>query len=388
MRRSSRRARRRWIPSVAAVSLCLLPLLAACGGNSARAAFSPAELRAELGRQLPPDRRGDVVVPHEVTAEMRDLADSLTAGSSSDHTKADRLVRAITDANGFGVRWERVTTTVARETYRNRIGNCLSMTALYVGLARSLNLTAYYVDASDRVNDLTREDGEELLVDTGHIAAAVRTERGWSLVDFTGEITQYRTFRRIDDKEALAHFYNNRGYEILSRASEAGVSLGASITGEDDGSDAGLWEQSLRDFTMSTFVAPDFGRALNNQGVALSRLGRDEEARAAYTRAVAADEEFAAPRHNLGNLHLRRGEYEEAAHWYRVAAKLQRKNPYLHYHLGLALYQAGDIEGSVKAFERSIALKQDYREPRNVLAQAYRQLGRLEDAEKVTRSSG
>lgn len=373
MSRLPRRSRRFGATGRACAALLLLALGAGCGPGS-KVAFSPQELRSELARDLPPERRGDVVVPHEVTPEMRALADDFTKGASSDHSRADRLVRAVTDENAFDVKWERVTTTVARETFANRVGNCLSMTALYVGLARALNLTAYYVDASDRVNDLTREDSEELLVDTGHIAAAVRTERGWSLVDFTGEITQYRTFRRIDDKEALAHFYNNRGYEVLSRAGE--------------NADDPVWEEALRDFTMATLVAPDFGRALNNQGVALSKLRRGDEAEQAYRRAAIADREFAAPRHNLGNLHLRRGEFEEAANWYRLAIREQSKNPYLHYHLGLALYQGGDLEGSIEAFERAIALKHDYREPRNLLAQAYRQQGRFEEAEKVQKTSG
>ena len=65
---------------------------------------------------------------------------------------------------------------------------------------------------------------------------------------------------------------------------------------------------------------------------------------------------------------------------------MQSQNPYLRYHYGLALYQFGDVEGSIESFERAIALKHDYIEPRNLLAQAYRHQGRYEDAERVSKA--
>lgn len=350
---------------------CLLgvSVLPACA-SSHQMAFRPHELRTRLAAKVPAERRGDLLVPFEVTPEMVARAADLTKHPTSDRERADKLVRAVTDANGFNVKWEPVTTTVPRETLEQGRGNCLSMTSLYIGLARGLGLDAYYVDASDRVNSLTRE--EALLVDTGHIVATVRTERGWTLIDFTGEITGYRTFRMIDDVEALAHFYNNHGFEIISDAQRADEPV--------------PWEGALRDFTMATLVQPGFTRALNNQGVALSRLGRIDEAEQAYLRAAAADRDFSAPRHNLGNLHLRRKDYAQAIRWYGVAIAMESKNPYLRYHLGLALYQSGDVAGAIPEFERAIKLKHDYEEPRNLLAQAYRQQGRLEEAERIRRS--
>ena len=314
------------------------------------------------------DRMGDILVPFQPTPEMVERALEYVESATSDSARSDTLVRAITDRRQFGLSYERVATTVAPETLANGHGNCLSMTSLYIGLARAVGLTAYYVDASDRVNALLRED--ELIVDTGHIAATVHTVAGWSLVDFTGEISNYRTFRVIDDLEALAHFYNNRGYETISVAQAADGKV--------------PWERALRDFEMSTQVLPGFARAENNRGVAMSRLGNDDGAEGAYQAAVSSDGRFAAPRHNLGNIYLRRGDFELATRWYRRAIGLQGNNPFVHYHLGLAQYQSGDIAGSIASLERAIALKHDYREPRYLLARAYRTQGRTEDAERVS----
>ena len=360
---SSRRLSR----CTAALALPATLLFVAGCAAAPQLAYSPREIREHFGAGAAPQRAGNLVVPFEVSAQMVELAEDYTSGAGTDHGRANLLVQAITDDHGFGIEYNPVATTVARETVRKKSGNCLSMTSVFVGLARSLGITAYYVDASDRVNALTRE--EELLVDTGHIAATVRSERGWALVDFTGEITNYRTFRVIDDLEALAHFYNNRGYERII---------------EDRPADEPIpWQEALDNFTMAIAVDPLFSRAHNNLGVALARLGRDPEAEQSYQRAVEADESFAAPRHNLGNLYMRRGDWQQSIRWYGAAARLERNNPYLHYHLGLARHQAGDLEGAIEAFERAIALKNDYAEPRNLLAQTYRQLGRHEEAERV-----
>ncbi len=338
-----------------------------CTAADKRVAYSPHQLRAEVSPRIPTDRVSDVLVPFEPTAEMVARAKKYTDGGTSAYARADLLVRAITAGHQFDVQWVPVVTTVARETLANGHGNCLSMTSLFVGLARGIGLDAYYVDASDRVNEVGRED--ELIVDNGHIAATVHTDRGWSLVDFTGELSDYRTFRVIDDIEALAHYYNNRGYERISLASLENREV--------------PWDEALADFQLATYVLPEFSRAQNNLGVAYARQGDDIAAEVAYRVAVEADAEFAAPRHNMGNLSLRRDDPDRAVYWYTLAIKLQKNNPYAHYHLGLALDQVGDSEGSIKAFRRAIALKHDYAEPRNMLAAAYRRLGRMDEAERV-----
>ncbi len=350
---------------VAVLGLALLGI--GCSAAQKQVAYSPHQLRAEVSPRVPVERAGEVLVPFEPTAAMVARAKKYTEGAATAYQRADMLVAAITAGHQFDVQWVPVVTTVARDTLSNGHGNCLSMTSLFVGLARGIGLDAYYVDASDRVNEIGRED--ELIVDNGHIAATVHTDRGWSLVDFTGELSEYRTFRVIDDVEALAHYYNNRGYERISLASLEGREV--------------PWDEALSDFQLATYVLADFSRAQNNLGVAHARLGDDVAAEVAYRLAVSSDEEFAAPRHNLGNLSLRRGDPDRAVYWYTLAIKLQKNNPYAHYHLGLALNQAGDAEGSIKAFQRAIALKHDYAEPRNLLAVAYRRQGRMEEAERV-----
>jgi Flp pilus assembly protein TadD len=143
------------------------------------------------------------------------------------------------------------------------------------------------------------------------------------------------------------------------------------------------WEEALRNFELATKVRPEFTLALNNLGVAYTRLDDLEAAETAYRMVIAIDPESDSAYHNLGNLQSRRGDLLAALSSYGEALKHRRRNPYLHYHRGVAQYRLGDLVGAEESFKRAISLEREYIEPRNLLAQVYTQQGRLEEAAKV-----
>lgn len=357
---------------MATLSVCAALSLASCAstGNANQTAYLPDELKAEAERRVMNARPGEIIVPYQVTPELIERAHGLTRYVRSEYETARVLIAAITDEDEFGIEYRATATAPANETVARGYGNCLALTSVFIGLARGVGLEAYYIDASDRVNDIRRE--EEVIVDSGHIAAVTRTERGWTMVDFAGELPHYRTFQIIDDLTALAHYYNNRGYEIIDGASRAGQEV--------------PWDQVRRSFDIATKVRPDFSLAHNNLGVLDARAGNAEGAERYYLAAIRADEAFAAPYHNLGNLKLSAGDLDGAIEAYDEAVRIRKRNPYLHYHRGLALYQRGDWEEAAAAFESAIGLDRDYVEPRNLLAQVYDKMGRHEDAERVRKS--
>ena len=358
--------------SVVSLSVCAALSLASCAstGKPDQVAYSPAELRSEAERRVMNARPGEIIVPYQVTPELVARAQELTRYIRSEYDAARALIEAVTDENQFGLKYQATATAPADETVLRGYGNCLALTSVFIGLARGIGLEVYYIDASDRVNEIRRE--LEIIVDSGHIAAVTRTERGWTMVDFAGELPNYRTFRVIDDLTVLAHYYNNRGYEIIDEASQSGQEV--------------PWDQVRRSFDIATKVRPGFSLAHNNLGVLNAQAGQDEAAERAYLSAIDADPNFAAPYHNLGNLKLSQGELDDAIVAYDEAIRIKTKNPYLHYHRGLALYRQGQLEEAAAAFERAISLKRDYVEPRNLLAQTYDKLGRHEDAERVRKS--
>jgi tetratricopeptide (TPR) repeat protein len=201
-----------------------------------------------------------------------------------------------------------------------------------------VGLDAYYIDASFDVHE-TRRTPDGLAVNTGHITAMVRTPGGNMGLDFEqlGPIARYRV---IDDVEALANFYNNRGYELLERARERGE--------EPD------WTAIADQFSLATMVMPGFARAWSNAGFVAARRGRLEEAKAFYREAIRRDGALAAPRNNLGALLLESGDAAAAVELLETAARLEPGASHIQYNLARARLASGDRGGARKALLRAV----------------------------------
>ena len=172
------------------------------------------------------------------------------------------------------VRYDPHVTATARETVARRAGNCLSIATLFVGLAREAGLEAYYIEAYDRGYQFRQE--ADLIVSVGHVTAQVVTERGPLYLDFAGTLKSYRHIRRMDDMQALAHFFNNRGYESIQLEN-------AATAGPPD------WARAARNFELASAIDPDYAAAINNLGLVLTRMGRFDDAETQYRRAIVAD---------------------------------------------------------------------------------------------------
>ena len=95
---------------------------------------------------------------------------------------------------------------------------------------------------------------------------------GTKLIDFSGAVTAESRVHIIDDLEAVAHSYNNRGYECIYQARQANFQVS--------------WHEVRADFVLATQIKPSVARAWNNLGVALGRLGDPEGAQGALERGL------------------------------------------------------------------------------------------------------
>jgi tetratricopeptide (TPR) repeat protein len=161
--------------------------------------------------------------------------------------------------------------------------------------------------------------------------------------------------RILDDLQALAHFYNNRGYELLLAATRNAEPL--------------PWEIARADFAAATRLHPGLGRAWNNFGIAEARLGRSREAETAYRMAVTQDPTLSEPHSNLGVLELAQGRVQSALRAFERAVEIAPRNPYHHYHLGVALAAGSQIGPAIAALERALALKPDHAASRAKLSE-------------------
>ena len=313
-------------------------------------AYSPEQLRSEVHARVPELPETEIIVPYELDPALVERARKAVRGRYDSEDKALALARSLSNPFWFGLRYEWASSGSAAETIDKGAGNCLGLSSVYIGLARGLGLEAYYIDATRK---LERHLDGDVVVSAGHIGVAVNTARGSTLVDFTGEVGAYAMFRRIDDLEALAHLYNNRGYEVIHLATSQGQPI--------------PWEDARSYFSLATQVKPDFARAWNNLGIAYGRLGSKEEAERIYQTALVSDPRLSAAHLNLGNLHLGAGELEAALVSLEAAAQLDRRNPFVHYLKGVALLRSGALADAEKSLARSLRLKRDFADARALL---------------------
>src|SRR5688572_370867 len=131
-------------------------------------------------------------------------------------------------------------------------------------------------------------------------------------------------------------------------------------------------------------------KAWDNLGVTSAALGQVAEAQQHYLKAISLVHKD-HPRYdvvyaNFADLSIRIGNYQQAFDLAAEAAQRNPNDPRNLFLAGKSLVRLGRSDLSVKWFEQAIALDADYPEPHYLLAQAYRKLGRIADAERALKA--
>lgn len=105
----------------------------------------------------------------------------------------------------------------------------------------------------------------------------------------------------------------------------------------------------------------------NYLGVAYYHKGSYEEALKAYEQALALDDNYPVVFNNLGSLHFsiflkskERSSYEKAIAHFKRAIELDPNYPSAYNGLGVALRQAGDLDGAISNWRKAVEIKPDY----------------------------
>lgn len=123
-----------------------------------------------------------------------------------------------------------------------------------------------------------------------------------------------------------------------------------------------IWIVLLGAFSVSVAVA---GGAVqegneaaesNRQGVELYKLGKIEEAVAAFKKAVKMKPDYSEAHHNLGNAYLQIEKYKEAVEAFKRAVHYQPELAVAHQSLGTAYYKLGEHKKATEAFKNAIRL--------------------------------
>jgi tetratricopeptide (TPR) repeat protein len=142
----------------------------------------------------------------------------------------------------------------------------------------------------------------------------------------------------------------------------------------------GRFDEAIAAYRQALALRPDDPDTLNNLGTALWELGRLEEAEAHYHRALALRAGDAEIRNNLGNALREQGRLDEAAACYREALRIRGDSPEALSNLGVVLTSLGTLDEAEAALRRAIDLRPDWAVARDNLATVLLKKGNLEAA--------
>lgn len=287
--------------------------------------------------------------------DMRAFIASVSTGDAN--ARVNGLVDGMRDGGLLSLHYADDFTRTARDTFHDRVGNCLSFTMLFVGLARAAGLDARY-----QVVDVPPTWSDDLgLVAVGrHVNALVDAPDRKFIVDFNDAYFRetYPT-RIVSDDYAAALYYNNLGVEALGR--------------RENESSFALLREAARTY-------PDMPAAWVNLGVLYLRLKHLDYAEAAFLRALETDPREQSAFSNLESVYTALGNSELAARYGAQIRHYRDKNPYYHYAVARVAFNEERYDDALASLSAAIRLKGDQDEFYSLQGQVLVALGREDRA--------
>ncbi|WP_371180816.1 tetratricopeptide repeat protein [Xanthomonas sacchari] len=275
------------------------------------------------------------------------LQQRIERNADAEH-RLQQLVALAFDANGLNLQYDPKATHSVAESYATRRVNCLSFTLLFVAMARDIGLQA-------QVQEVRRvlswyEDGNALY-NVGHVDAGVRVDSGRGSIDLDRSVLMDRRGPQpISDRRALAHYYNNRGAELM-------------VDGDLEGARAHL--------AMALQMDPRFAGAWNNQGVLAMRDGDSAAAARDYAKALEIDPEHLPALSNAVGLARRLGDSTREAVLQRQMEQVRQRDPFQQYLLGNEAERRQDYTAAIAYYRHALHLYDDAHLLYFALARAY-----------------
>lgn len=122
-------------------------------------------------------------------------------------------------------------------------------------------------------------------------------------------------------------------------------------------------------------------------GTALLEQGNEDEAIAAFVKALDLDPNLAITCHALARIHMQRENFDKAAALYQHLTSIAPLDAVAHFQLGNALLRLGEYEDAAAAYRSAAELDSRPASAYTGLGRAYRCLGLLDEAEAAYRSA-
>lgn len=278
-------------------------------------------------------------------------------GHEEDAGKAWMLAYAALDPYLLDFSYDPLVTLPADEAFRARRGNCLTFSSLFVAMARSAGLSAWYQEV--QIPPKWSAVNETLLV-SKHVNAVVSEHGRKYIIDVSrrnpspGERT-----RRLSDREATAQYFNNLGVDALV---DNDLPLAYAY------------------FSKGLQVQPGLAYIWSNLGVVFRRNEQLDDAILAYRTALSAERDHAVALNNLYDLYSENGDLAAAEALANRVERNRRKNPYYLLHLAELANEEERWSDAIDLLNRAIRIDANEYRFHYTLAHAQFHAGQVETA--------
>lgn len=331
-------------------------LLALCLGGCATLVESPSPLLLDEIRGVSLIEGGAIREPVDVLAlseDLRAFVDARIDRSWRTRKRLGKLRDILFSADLFALEYESGNTKTAIETYQSKSGNCLSMTNLFIAMARYSGLDANYHLVKSRPE---WDQSGNTLIWTQHINSTGTLRSGDRYVlDFLPEQRAIREdMETVSDNHALAIYYNNLAAEAFIEEQ---------------------YEAAIDFLRTALSIEPDMADVWNNMGATQRRLKRVDLAKASYQQAVKSDPFNNTAMSNLSRLYLREGNEKLGNYYAKKVARHRSNNPYYRYANARMALNDKDYGKAREELNAAIKLKKDEATFFDALAEVYEGLG-------------
>lgn len=283
------------------------------------------------------------------------MADYYVKPVGSTEGRIDAVIALMFDRDKLGLVYSRDKTSTVEETVAEGGGNCLSLAAVFVALARYVGLDTSFVSVSVPPN---WREGEvkDLYVVSQHMSAEVRVKsrvgRKKHAVEFlwVTSLPGDKDRKVISDLRAYADFYSNVAVEFLQQ---------------------NRLEDALYYAEKATATDPRHSYAWVNLGVIYRKLGRSGEAEQSYLTSLKLEKDNPSALSNLVSLYRLQGRDHDVARYSEKVERYRIKNPYYLHSLAKQAIAERSYEEAIRLLKRAIK-KSEYEDRFYfTLAQAY-----------------
>lgn len=294
-----------------------------------------------------------------VTRELRALP---TVAKGSPAARTAELLTQV-----FGPEWKAFAyagghSTVAAETWRNRRGDCLSLSILTVAIARIVDVPAQIQEV--RVPPLFDRRGGVDFVNR-HVNVLVRSDRdvhalgrrlpaGDIVVDFEPQVGSRQRGRPLGEAQVYARLLNNLGGEHLA---------------------GGDTRRAYAYFKRAILADPAYGPGYGNLAQLYLAAGFEPDAEALLRMAITRDDAPYTAMAALQRLLHASGRQQEASLLETELRSRRVQDPYYWLGLGIDRLQGERLDEAIDALERAQSMTSGFDEVHHALAVAYWRAG-------------